>query len=144
MKRKDRQQKLHNSLINMLYPPPSSSPHHNEQLDTQTLNLAREIINSESHPINTDELEEEEEEEEEEERSEGEGELGFEKLTRAQRKRLRKKKLKEAASQRRQIIGPQLNPDHTGGDRIDGEVSGVRELEHERLEGVRRNAAEKP
>ncbi|KAF5798807.1 hypothetical protein HanXRQr2_Chr07g0297231 [Helianthus annuus] len=142
MKRKDRQQKLHNSLINMLYPPSSSSPHHNKQLHTQTLNLAQEIINSESHPINTDELEEEEEEE----RSEGEGELGFEKLTRAQRKRLRKKKLKEAASQRRQIIGPQLNPDHTDGDRIDGEVSSVRELEHEheRLEGVRRNAAEKP
>ncbi|KAJ0557068.1 hypothetical protein HanIR_Chr07g0320931 [Helianthus annuus] len=82
----------------------------------------------------TDELEEEEEEEEE--RSEGEGELGFEMLTRAQRKRLRKKKLKEAASQRREIIGPQLNPDHTGGDRIDGEVGSVRDHEHESLEGV--------
>lgn len=56
-------------------------------------------------------------------------ELGFQKLTRAQRKRLRRKKLKEAASHRRQIIGPQLLND----DQIDG-----------CSEVVRRNAAEKP
>lgn len=43
--------------------------------------------------------------------SNGESEVGNDgsvKLTRAQRKRLRKKKLKEAASQRRKIIGPLL------------------------------------
>ncbi|GJS03328.1 hypothetical protein Tco_0319836 [Tanacetum coccineum] len=54
---------------------------------------------------NTDELKEEEEYDDHGD----EGELGgFEKLTRAQRKRLRKQKLKEAASHRREIIGPQL------------------------------------
>nr|KAJ0187930.1 hypothetical protein LSAT_V11C900456630 [Lactuca sativa] len=37
-------------------------------------------------------------------------ELGSQKLTRAQRKRLRTKKLKEAASHRRQIIGLELPP----------------------------------
>lgn len=38
----------------------------------------------------------------------GDGERGPEKLTRAQRKRLRKKKLKEDASRRVKIIGPLL------------------------------------
>ncbi|XP_021984943.1 uncharacterized protein LOC110880801 [Helianthus annuus] len=42
--------------------------------------------------------------EEEEERSEGEGELGFEKLTRAQRKRLRKNKLNEGASKGNRLL----------------------------------------
>lgn len=69
----------------------------------------------------TDELKEEEDDDDE-------GELGFEKLTRAQRKRLRKKKLKEAASNRREIIGPQLP-----GQGEDDQQS----------ESVRRNAAER-
>ncbi|PWA75985.1 hypothetical protein CTI12_AA238080 [Artemisia annua] len=98
MKRKEKQEKFHNSLINLLYAPPSPSPSPPDQSDHQTLILAREIVNSNHHPIT------------------------FEKLTRAQRKRLRKKKLKEAACNRREIIGPQLPP---------GE------------EGVRRNAAER-
>ncbi|KAK1317918.1 hypothetical protein QJS10_CPA05g01607 [Acorus calamus] len=46
-------------------------------------------------------------EEPEKEKSYGEGsECGLQKLTRAQRKRLRKRKLKESASVRRKIIGP--------------------------------------
>ncbi|KAI3704614.1 hypothetical protein L1987_74839 [Smallanthus sonchifolius] len=136
MKRKERQQKFHDSLLNMLYAPPLPPPHHN-QFDDQTLNFAREIVNSDSHHINTDELEEEDETNLSAS-SEEQGELGFQKLTRAQRKRLRKQKLKEAASRRRQIIGPQLPP----GDQIDGGVSAV--AEHQHPEGVRRNAAEKP
>ncbi|KAI7756362.1 hypothetical protein M8C21_011104 [Ambrosia artemisiifolia] len=151
MKRKERQQKLHDSLINILYalssssspsppPPPPSQSSHQTKFDDETLNIAREIINSDTHHINTDELEEEKEEE----RSEEDGELGSQKLTRAQRKRLRKKKLKEAASHRRHIIGPQLPVDQMGGDRIDGEVSDGSEHGHEDgcMEGVRRNAAE--
>ncbi|KAK1291688.1 hypothetical protein QJS10_CPB17g02600 [Acorus calamus] len=48
-------------------------------------------------------------EEPEKEKSYGEGsECGLQKLTRAQRKRLRKRKLKESASVRRKIIGPLL------------------------------------
>ena len=62
--------------------------------------------------------------------SEDDDELGSQKLTRAQRKRLRTKKLKEAASHRRQIIGPELPP--TGDDQIDDEVNNV----HEQSEGV--------
>ncbi|XP_076934131.1 uncharacterized protein LOC143600283 isoform X1 [Bidens hawaiensis] len=102
----------------MLYTSPSPPSHNQNQFDQQTLNFAREIVNSESHNINTNELEEEEDEEQSEE-------LGFHKLTRAQRKRLRKQKLKEAASERREIIGPQLPGNQWP-------------------EGVRRNAEERP
>ncbi|KAI3808512.1 hypothetical protein L1987_24463 [Smallanthus sonchifolius] len=83
MKRKERQQKFHDSLVNMLYAPPLPPPHQN-QFDDQTLNFAREIVNSDSHHINTDELEEEDETNLSSS-SEEQGELGFQKLTRAQR-----------------------------------------------------------
>ena len=151
MKRKEKQEKFHNSLINLLYAPPP------DQFDHQTLNLAREIVNSNHHPISTssfifvytinnnyligislyilnfwiwgnctdtDELKKEEDANDDDD----EGGLGFAKLTRAQRKRLRKKKLKEAACNRREIIGPQL-PGKSEDD--------------QQSEGVRRNAAER-
>lgn len=53
----------------------------------------------------------------------GEDDCGSQKLTRAQRKRLRKKKLKEDVSRRRQIIGPLLPPssDNDG----DGDCGGA-------------------
>ena len=47
--------------------------------------------------------------------SDEDDECAPQKLTRAQRKRLRQKKLKETASCRRKIIGPQL-PSPSGGD----------------------------
>ena len=50
MKRRERQQKLHDSLINMLYAPPSPPPHRSE-FDEQTLDLAREIASSDHHRI---------------------------------------------------------------------------------------------
>ncbi|XP_023751859.1 uncharacterized protein LOC111900218 [Lactuca sativa] len=135
MKRKEIQRKLHDSLINMLYTPPSPPPHENKY-DQQTHDLAREIANSDHHRINTDELEREAETNFSVS-SEEDDELGSEKLTRAQRKRLRRKKLKEAASHRRQIIGPELPP--TGDDQINDEVSNV----HQQSEGVRRNVTER-
>ena len=58
-------------------------------------------------------------------------ESGQQKLTRAQRKRLRKKKLKEDASRRGNIIGPLLPSEGEAGD-----------VETEPPD-VRRNAAEK-
>lgn len=126
MKRKEKQEKFHNSLINLLYAPPSpSSPPDHNQFNDQTLNLAREIVNSNHHPINIDELKKEEDDADDDDDSE----LGFEKLTRAQRKRLRKKKLKEAACNRREIIGPELPPGKGDDD--------------QQSEGVRRNAAER-
>nr|KAJ0219929.1 hypothetical protein LSAT_V11C200080200 [Lactuca sativa] len=133
MKRKEIQRKLHDSLINMLYTPPSPPPHENKY-DQQTHDLAREIANSDHH--HTDELEREAETNFSVS-SEEDDELGSEKLTRAQRKRLRRKKLKEAASHRRQIIGPELPP--TGDDQINDEVSNV----HQQSEGVRRNVTER-
>ncbi|KAD5960949.1 hypothetical protein E3N88_12422 [Mikania micrantha] len=137
MSRKERQQKFHDSLVNMLYASPSPPPHHSEsEFDEQTLNFAREIVNSDTHRINTDEFNGEEETRLSAS-SEEQGELGFKKFTRAQRKRLRKRKLKEAGSHRRQIIGPQLPPD----DLIDGEVSHV--PEHQHPQGVRRNVAKR-
>lgn len=73
------------------------------------------------------------------------------KLTRAQRKRLRKRKLKEAASHRRKIIGPLLPGSNDDIDRsCGGSVEGVRrnaatdfsgDHSHGSVEGVRRNAA---
>lgn len=60
------------------------------------------------------------------------GESGSQKLTRAQRKRLRKKKLRVDASRRGKIIGPLLPPP------VDDENCG---FENE-SPGVRRNAAE--
>ncbi|KAA8531551.1 hypothetical protein F0562_006260 [Nyssa sinensis] len=50
----------------------------------------------------------------------GEGECGPQKLTRAQRKRLRKKKLKEEASRRRKVIGPLLPTASDDGKGDDG------------------------
>ncbi|KAI3722706.1 hypothetical protein L2E82_33748 [Cichorium intybus] len=135
MKRKERQRKFHDSLVNMLYAPPSPPPHENE-FDEQTLDSAREIANSDHHRINTDELEEVERNFSAS--SEEDDELGSGKLTRAQRKRLRKKKLKEGGSHRRQIIGPELPS--TGDDQIDGEGSGVPEIQQS--EGVRRNVSD--
>ena len=44
MKRKEIQRKFHDSLINMLYTPPSPPPPENKY-DRQTLDLAREIAN---------------------------------------------------------------------------------------------------
>ncbi|KVI08929.1 uncharacterized protein LOC112528551 isoform X2 [Cynara cardunculus var. scolymus] len=139
MKRRERQLKLHDSLINVLYAPPSPPPHRNE-FDEQTLTLAREIANSDHHRINTCELEGEEERSLSSS-SEEEGGSGSQKLTRAQRKRLRKKKLKEVASHRRLIIGPQL-PSTGGDDQIDGDGSDG--PEYQQSEGVRRNVAEGP
>nr|XP_043635002.1 uncharacterized protein LOC122606103 [Erigeron canadensis] len=129
-KKKEKQQKLHDNLINILYPPPS--PH--TQFDDQTLDFAREIVDSgHHHQINTtDEFEEENNKRGELESSENEEEEGFRKLTRAQRKRLRKKKLKETGGlKRRPIIGPVL----PGDDKLDND---------QHPEGVRRNASEKP
>ncbi|KAA8514825.1 hypothetical protein F0562_018004 [Nyssa sinensis] len=50
----------------------------------------------------------------------GEGERGPQKLTRAQRKRLRKKKLKEEASPRRKVVGPLLPTTSDDGKGDDG------------------------
>lgn len=64
------------------------------------------------------------------------------KFTRAQRKRLRKSKLKEAALQRRKIIGPllpasneEIDPNHVGVEVVNNCVEGVRQNAATRLLG---------
>lgn len=72
-------------------------------------------------------------------------------LSRAQRKRLRKKKLKEEASRRGKLIGPLL-PSSTSNDGGPSDIAGnesqsIRENadeEHDGPQSVRQNASEKP
>lgn len=118
MQNEERRRKFHESLRNMLYPPPPSPPHQ-ERDEEEPVNMLRDCFNVDNI---SDELGESGSS------SEGEGECGPQKLTRAQRKRLRKKKIKEGASRRRKIIGPLLptpSDDHDHGEST-SEPQGVR------------------
>lgn len=87
MQRKEKRRKLHEALLNMLYPSPPPN-----QLPPETRNVKIESEEDTSSSSSSDE----------------QGESGSQKLTRAQRKRLRKKKFNEASSLRRKFIGPLL------------------------------------
>ncbi|KAL2246829.1 uncharacterized protein LOC105158583 [Sesamum indicum] len=125
----EKQRKFHQALLQMLYPPPPSPPPQDEEEEKKKLieplvDLPGEELENEegrSLPSSSDD-------------SEGEN-GGSGKLTRAQRKRLRKKKLKEAVSQRRKIIGPLLPGSSDDGN--DGSV----DLVGNAPESVRQNAA---
>ncbi|CDP02621.1 unnamed protein product [Coffea canephora] len=131
MKRGDKRQKFHEALLQMLYPPPPAPREDNQDsVDTFTRNP-----NSDCVP---DDLDEDRGSTASTDADEGE-ENGPKKLTRAQRKRLRKKKLKEAASRRRKIIGPLLPDTSENGT---AEVGGGGVVEEE-PQGVRGNAAER-
>ncbi|KAL0395840.1 UNVERIFIED_CONTAM: Pathogenesis-related protein 1 [Sesamum calycinum] len=124
----EKQRKFHQALLQMLYPPPPSPPQDEEEEEKKLIEPlvdlpGEELENEEgcSLPSSSDD-------------SEG-GNGGSGKLTRAQRKRLRKKKLKEAASQRRKIIGPLL-PGSS-----DGENNDNVDLVGNAPESVRQNAA---
>ncbi|KAK6152804.1 hypothetical protein DH2020_012443 [Rehmannia glutinosa] len=113
MKEEEKQRKFHEALLKVHYPP------------RQPLNdlPGEQLENEEGYSMPSS--------------SDDEGENGgTEKLTRAQRKRLRKRKLKEAASRRRKIIGPLLPPGSSD-DKNDGGVEVVDNVP----EGVRQNAA---
>ncbi|KAI3462673.1 hypothetical protein Pfo_019336 [Paulownia fortunei] len=131
MKEEEKQRKFHEALLKMLYPPPPSPPPRQEDEEEEEKKLIE--------PLN--DLPEEELENEEgcslpSSSDDNEGENGgTEKLTRAQRKRLRKSKLKVAASRRRKIIGPLLPG--SSDDRNDGSVEVVGNVP----ESVRQNAA---
>ncbi|KAL6961325.1 hypothetical protein U1Q18_039094 [Sarracenia purpurea var. burkii] len=125
MENEERRRKFHESLLNMLYPPPSSPPHITQGRDEEErVNLLRDCLN-------VDHISEESGSSSSSDDDEGECES--QKLTRAQRKRLRKRKLKRASSHRRKIIGPLLP---TNSD------DGVVDLRNE-AQGVRCNVAEK-
>ena len=81
----------------MLYPPPPSpprEPHQSPHHSTSTHHYDDDVTKLSSSSSDGD--------------GDGDGDGGKQKLTRAQRKRLRKKKLRQAAFQRRPIIGPLL------------------------------------
>ncbi|XP_009761593.1 uncharacterized protein [Nicotiana sylvestris] len=128
MKREEKRQKFHEGLLRMLYPPPPSPPPQEEN-DEEPLHILGQGINLDQIPV------------EEARGSSSSGDQAYdhgpdEKLTRAQRKRLRRKKLKEAASRRQNIIGPLLPTAEN--DRKGENVSTT----EEEPQGVRENAKE--
>ncbi|KAI5684431.1 hypothetical protein M9H77_05659 [Catharanthus roseus] len=107
MRRDEKRQRFHEALLQMLYPPPTTATPKQDQ---------HESVDTLSGGLNLDEFPGDEPK----------------KLTRAQRKRLRKKKLKEAASTHRKFIGPTLPCE------ANGNVAG------EGPPCVRQNASNKP
>ncbi|KAL8528852.1 hypothetical protein ACS0TY_006347 [Phlomoides rotata] len=117
----EKQRKFQEALLKILYPPPPSPPSSQEEEEGSDLiealsSLPEEESESESASSSDD--------------CTGEISGTDQKLTRAQRKRLRKSKFKEATSHRRKIIGPLLPASN---DDIDHNHGGV--------ESVRQNAA---
>ncbi|XP_009607431.1 uncharacterized protein [Nicotiana tomentosiformis] len=102
MKKGEKRQKFHEGLLRMLYPPPPSPPPQEEN-DEKPLHILGQGINLDQIP---DEVEDDRGSSSSGDQASDHG--PDEKLTRAQRKRLRRKKLKEAASRRQNIIGPLL------------------------------------
>lgn len=130
MRREEKRRRFNEAVVSMLFPHPPSPPQpqreeEEEEEESEPANILRADFDVDHIP-------------EESEQSgcstsddDGEGEGGRKKLTRAQRKRLRKKKLKEDASRRGNIIGPLLPST--------SDASGAIETEPP---SVRRNAAE--
>lgn len=129
MKREEKRQKFHEGLLRMLYPPPPSPPSQEEN-DDEPLDILEQGLNLDQI---SDELEEDGGSSSS---GDQESDHGPKKLTRAQRKRIRRKKLKEAASRRQNIIGPLL-PTEEGDHKvvspstIDEEPQGVRQNANE-------------
>ncbi|KAL3844682.1 hypothetical protein ACJIZ3_002085 [Penstemon smallii] len=122
MKEEKKQKKFHDALLKMLYPPQEEKEEeeeHTNKLIEPLYHLPEDLEIEENNESSSCSKERED------------GDLVSEKPTRAQRKRLRKKKLKEAASQRRKIIGPLL-------------PSSIGDSENVPEESVRQNAALEP
>ncbi|KAL6512880.1 hypothetical protein OROHE_019670 [Orobanche hederae] len=118
MKEAEKQRKFHEALLKMLYPPPPTSPSRQEDEEEEEETL----IESSSH-LPEEGLEIEERYSSPSSGHDNEGDNGgTEKLTRAKRKRLRKRKLKEAALQPRKIIGPLLPGSYDGKNDVVGNV----------------------
>ncbi|XP_010316026.1 uncharacterized protein [Solanum lycopersicum] len=133
MKREEKRQKLHERLLRMLYPPPPSPPSQEENDDDEPFDILQQGDQIPGFLANMDELEEDRGSS-----SSGDQETnhGPDKLTRAQRKRIRRKKLKEASSRRQNIIGPLLPTEES-------DLEGVNvSTPDEEPQGVRQNANE--
>ncbi|KDP32093.1 hypothetical protein JCGZ_12554 [Jatropha curcas] len=103
MRREEKRRKFHEALLNTLYPPaPQPQEKDEEKLSNASkkdfdVNLIPDDYGLQESKSSTSD-------------DDGESECGQQKLTRAQRKRLRRKKLKEDVPRRKQIIGPLLPP----------------------------------
>ncbi|KAL8143182.1 hypothetical protein V2J09_016214 [Rumex salicifolius] len=105
MDRREKQRKFHQAIIDMLYLPPTPRQHTEEVEDDPMRIISVLGVNQINDPENFDSPSSSSDGNDED------GDLGPHKLTRAQRKRLRKKKLKQSSTsspQRRKIIGPLL------------------------------------
>nr|GMC97095.1 uncharacterized protein LOC109177932 isoform X1 [Ipomoea batatas]GME17923.1 uncharacterized protein LOC109177932 isoform X1 [Ipomoea batatas] len=124
MKRKEeKRRKFHEGLLKMLYPSPSSPSHQRESSEEAENNTHSEGLDLDLVP---DEYENERSSSSS--ASDHEGGCEPQKLTRAQRKRIRRKKMKEAASRRQKIIGPLLpNASDVGAEIADEHPPGVRQ-----------------
>ncbi|KDO78932.1 hypothetical protein CISIN_1g0288231mg, partial [Citrus sinensis] len=108
MGREEKRRTFHEAVVRTLYPSPPSSPpqedQDNEPADKLDEDFDVALINPDDYLRSSASNNEHDNDDDEGEVTE----CGPEKLTRAQRKRLRKKKLKEDARRRRNIIGPLL------------------------------------
>lgn len=117
MNREQKRWRFNEALVNMLYPqPPPSPPPEEEEKPVKLLeeefavDLSSDDLKKSGCSTSDDN---------------DDSESGTQKLTRAQRKRLRKKMLKEDASRRGKMIGPLLPSTKEVGD--DGCTGGVRQ-----------------
>ncbi|XP_058186366.1 uncharacterized protein LOC131303493 [Rhododendron vialii] len=117
MQKEEKRRKFHQSLLNLLYPPPPS-PHLQDRDEEQPINILQNCLD-------TDLISDEFGKSGCSSSSDDGGECGPQKLTRAQRKRIRKKKVREAASHRRKLIGPLLPGDDDGSGDLSNESQGV-------------------
>lgn len=157
MKREEKRQKLHEGLLRMLYPPPPSPPPQEEN-DDESFHILEQGLNLDQIPgclvnmiiilislhfligkcrrnwvLYADELEEDRGSSSS---GDQESDHGPAKLTRAQRKRIRRKKLKEAASRRQNIIGPLLPTQESDDKGVNVSTT------DEEPQGIRKNANE--
>uniref|UniRef100_A0A803PE97 Uncharacterized protein n=1 Tax=Cannabis sativa TaxID=3483 RepID=A0A803PE97_CANSA len=97
MSREEKRRKFHEAVLNMLYPLPISQQLPKDDNSALLNNFTEDDLGGTSSKASSSEDDDD-----------GENEPG--KLTRAQRKRLRKKNLKIDASRRGRIVGPLLPP----------------------------------
>ncbi|KAJ4962449.1 hypothetical protein NE237_022388 [Protea cynaroides] len=105
----DKRRKSYEAFLNIFYPPRANQSQH--QLEEEEEPAVRNPTLTSAVPHGVCDISKGDEEVAEEEKnseSESDSECTARNLSRSQRKRLRRKKLKQAASSRRRIIGPML------------------------------------
>ncbi|XP_022751191.1 uncharacterized protein LOC111299926 isoform X1 [Durio zibethinus] len=130
MRREEKRKRFHEALLKTLYPP-SSPPESEEEEEKKPVITSERAVSLGLE--NPDDFEEAKSSSSTSNEEDDGSQAETQKLSRAQRKRLRKKKLKEDAFRRGKIIGPLLPLSEDGG-------VGLLQTEPQ---GVRENAADK-